>query len=102
MALCIRLSLTYFVFLPRAARKRFSENKAFRGPTTFSWSDQEIQIVTELSSARIPWKDMVDHAENDAVILFYPTPQAMHIVPKRAFSESQTADLVNCISANFG
>lgn len=100
IGICLRLLLWYFVFVPSNARKRFSESKAFLGLITYSWSEQEIQFLGELSSARLPWKDMADHAENDGMLLFYPTPQVMHIVPKRAFTEAQIADVINCASAN--
>lgn len=99
-ALYIRLVLAYFFFVPATARKRFSQSKAFLGPIVYSWSEQEIQFFGELGSARLPWKDMADHAENDAMLLFYPTPRVIYIVPKRFLTRRQIADLINCASAN--
>jgi hypothetical protein len=97
--LILRLMFVYFVAVPAGCRKRFFENQSLRRPTVIRWSAERFELQRDDNrGARLAWKDMVDLAENDEVLVFYPAPRAMHIVPKRSLSESQVVDLLNCIA----
>jgi hypothetical protein len=53
--------------------------------------DQEQTFKFSEESATFPWKDWVQVRESGRFFFLYPSPRAMHILPKRAFAS--TADL---------
>lgn len=89
----LMLTITY-LRLPTQSRRMFAQHKALHEAQSVAWSDSGITFTTPSSESRFAWGDFVGVIEDDAYILLRQTEMLFNLVPKRALTASQAADLV--------
>lgn len=88
--------LSYFVLAPRAARKTYRQQKSLQQPLTLSWSSAGLKVTSEAGEWLTPWDHYLKRAENEEMLLFYQAPRLFQMLPKRALTLEQLADLREC------
>jgi hypothetical protein len=86
------LALRYAV-LPGQARRSFRQNRTIHTAYTYRWSDECFSWESEASNARIAWRDLYRWGEGPSAFMFAVSERGVHIVPRRALSEAEAADL---------
>ena len=75
------------LWLPRSARRLFSQQKNLQRPIGFTWDRQGLGWISENGSGRIPWDDFIKWRQNERVVLLYHSDLLFQMLPKRAFTE---------------
>jgi hypothetical protein len=88
--------VSYFLLAPRSARKIYRQQKSLQQPLTFSWSPAGLKVTSEAGEWLTPWDHYLRRAENDEILLFYQSPRLFQMLPKRALTPEQVADLREC------
>ena len=86
------LALRY-ALLPGQARRSFRQNRTIHIPYTYSWTDDAFSWESEASRARIAWRDLWRWGEGPSAFMFAVSERGVHVVPRRALSETEAADL---------
>lgn len=94
--------LFYFVVSPFTARRTYARQKTLQQPFEFSWSDTGFRTANENGDWKVKWTDFYSWDEDKHVFLFYQSPRLFNILPKRALSEAQIADVRNTVVAARG
>lgn len=89
----------FCLFSQRYARKTFHEQKSLHKPMTFTWDENGFAMTSHYGSALMAWSDQVRTAENTRMFLLFETTRLYRMVPKRAMTPQQIADLHDCIAA---
>ncbi|SFI40736.1 YcxB-like protein [Bosea sp. OK403] len=88
--------LSYFLIAPGMARKNFRKQKSLQQPLTWSWSEAGLKVTNDGGAWLTPWDHYLKRADNAEMFLFYQAPRLFQMVPKRALSAEQQADLGGC------
>jgi hypothetical protein len=86
VVVCILKFLLSAVYLPRYARKIFTQQKTLHGTIAVEWDDVAMNVSTASSTARIKWSDCHAYRRSNAVILIYLSDALFHFIPTRSFS----------------
>ena len=78
----------------RESRKLHAQTAAFHHPFTLSWSDQGLRFDSESGVCTLGWTDFTRVVDDKATILLYQNDRMAQIIPKRALSADQIADLL--------
>lgn len=90
--------VTYLLLAPYVARRTFRQQKTLHQPVTYSWSATGLKVSSINGEWWVPWTDYLKWSENPKVALFYHAQHLFQILPKRALTAEQLADLRECLS----
>ena len=82
-----------YALLPGQTRRSFRQNKTLHIPCTYAWTDEALSWRSEAANGRILWPDLHRWGEGKCAFLFAVSDRGMHIIPRRALSEAEAADL---------
>ncbi|WP_128292531.1 YcxB family protein [Afifella aestuarii] len=78
---------------PRIIRKRLEQEKLLAEPGTASWDDEFYTVTQENAHSRYAWRDYVFLREDKNVFIFATSRFNYQVLPKRALTPEQIADL---------
>lgn len=78
----------------RESRKLHAQTAAFRHPFTLSWSDQGLRFESESGVCALGWTDFTRIVDDKTTILLHQNDPMAQIIPKRALSADQIADIL--------
>jgi hypothetical protein len=84
---------TRYIMLPGRVLRSFRQNRTAHTAYSCAWTDEGISWQSGASSVRILWLDLYRWGEGRSAFLFAVTERGMHLVPRRALSEAEAADL---------
>ncbi|QCI67240.1 YcxB family protein [Phreatobacter stygius] len=96
IALLALPAVNYLVLAPYTARKTFRQQKTLHHPITYSWSEAGLKATNVSGEWLVPWTDYLKWSEDDRVVLFYQAPRLFQMLPKRAVTAEQLADVMQC------
>jgi hypothetical protein len=88
----LRLLLIY-VFVPWNARRTYRQQKSLHRPVRIEWSEDGFTTFRDDGRWTTPWSDFLRTAMHKDMILLYVAPNLFQLVPTRALSSEQLADL---------
>ena len=91
--------LSYLLYLPYKTRKVFREQKNLHYPMTVSWSETGFKVENQQGNATMPWTDFFKWSEDGRILLLYHSSRLFRMLPKRALTEAQLADMRQFITA---
>lgn len=86
--------ILYYRLLPRRARKIHAQQKSLQVPVGASWTEKGYFASSALGSGTIPWTSYHDWRRDKAMILLMQSEVLFQMIPRRALSAEQDADLV--------
>lgn len=94
------LPLTYFVLIPRAARKTLAQQKNLQGDMEMAWDDARIVSRGPYGVTDFAWSDYRAWFERDGMVLLYQTDLMFQFAPARAFpSDAVRAEMIAHLEA---
>jgi hypothetical protein len=86
------VALTFFFrwYLPRAWATRAVADTG-SGQITFRLDDAGLEVTSPLGQLKLPWASLPGYLDAPACFIVYTDPQAMLVLPKRAFEAPETA-----------
>jgi len=97
-AVVLFMIANYFLLIPNATRRTYQAHKLLQRPCTFSWSENGLMVKSDSGDCRLAWSDYLKWAENAQIFLLYQAPRLFNILPKRALTPEQIADIRQCAS----
>ena len=89
----LMLYVTY-LRLPSQSRRLFKQHKALHEMHRVTWSASGITFTVPSSESRFAWDDFIGVIEDKDYILLRQTEMMFNLVPKRALTAEQVADLM--------
>ncbi|WP_174801855.1 YcxB family protein [Martelella limonii] len=86
-------AISILLFNRFSAPGEYRLQKDLHHPIACWWDDDAVFVVIGGSAVRVEWQELLFAAENDAVFVFRQGTLLMRIIPKRAMSPQQIADL---------
>ena len=86
----------YFLLIPISTRRTYRKQKTLHRPYTYSWSETGLTITGTGGEWHVAWSDYLKWAENAQIFILYQAPRLFNIVPKRALTPEQIADIRQC------
>lgn len=86
--------LSYFFLIPGRARKIHAQQKVLRHPVEVSWNDEAYSAASDASASVVRWGDYHGWSADEKMILLLPSSVLFQMLPRRALSEAQAADLI--------
>lgn len=77
------------LYVPWKARRVFRQQRSLRLPFELSWSEGGLVSRNEQGSEKTQWSDFVQWRENEQLFRLYLSDVMFHIVPKRAFPDTE-------------
>ena len=84
---------------PLVIRRRFKQDKLVRKPVSASWDEETYDAEQPGARNHIPWRDYMRIREDKHLFLFFISDYSYQILPKRALTAEQIADLQQILSA---
>jgi hypothetical protein len=81
------------------ARRTLRQQKTLQHPIQLSWSDDGMVMSNNFGEARMAWIDYRKIRQDRHMVLLYESDRLYRMIPKRALSAAQSADLVARIAA---
>jgi hypothetical protein len=79
--------------LPRRSRRLFAQQRALHAEFTIAWDADSFSLEATTGSGRHGWGDFIRAAENREIILLFQSDMLFNMLPKRALSDAQIADI---------
>lgn len=92
----IMFTASYFLFIPIFTERTYRKQKTLHRPYICSWSETGLTLANENGEWRNAWSDYLKRREDARIFIFYLAPRLFNMVPKRALTPEQTADLRQC------
>ena len=92
----LALAIIRHVLQQRSARAHYHQTAGLHGPFTFKWDQDGFSIEHSKGRATMDWSDLVDVSIRDDVVLLHQSELLYNMVPVRAFTPEQLADLRVC------
>jgi hypothetical protein len=86
--------LSYFVLIPRQARKIYREDKHLQHPIEASWTQDAYFASNATGTNTIPWSDYYGWSADEKMVLLMQSPAVFQMLPRHALSNEQAADLI--------
>ncbi|MFC3692896.1 YcxB family protein [Chenggangzhangella methanolivorans] len=83
----------------RVISKRFQQDKLLVQPITASWDEEAYEAVQPSMRNRIAWRDYAMLREDRHAFVFFLSDYQYQVLPKRALSDEQVADIRGIVSA---
>ncbi|MEO9297199.1 YcxB family protein [Devosia alba] len=90
---CLSL-FTYFVRIPRQARRIYGQQKTMQHPVTASWDSATFSASTKAVSGTTAWNDYYGWAADETIILFFQSPALFQMLPRHALTAEEADDLL--------
>jgi hypothetical protein len=84
---------------PLVIRRRFKQDKLVRKPVSAGWDEEAYEAEQPGVHNRIPWGDYMKIREDRHLFLFFMSDYNYQILPKRALTSGQIADLQRVLAA---
>jgi hypothetical protein len=84
---------------PLVIRRRFKQDKLVRKPVSASWDEEAYEAEQPGARNHIPWRDYMKIREDKHLFLFFISDYSYQILPKRALTQEQIADLQRVLAA---
>ena len=84
---------------PLVIRRRFKQDKLVRKPVSASWDEEAYEAEQPGARNHIPWRDYMNIREDRHLFLFFLSDYNYQILPKRALTSEQIADLQRVLAA---
>lgn len=84
---------------PLVIRRRFKQDKLVRKPVSASWDEDAYEAEQPGVRNHIPWRDYMKIREDRHLFLFFISDYSYQILPKRALTQEQIADLQRVLAA---
>ncbi len=84
---------------PLVIRRRFRQEKLIRQPVSAGWDEEAYEAEQPGVHNRIPWGDYMKIREDQHLFLFFMSDYNYQILPKRALTAGQIADLQRVLAA---
>lgn len=81
------------ISLPLGARRVFIQQKTLHGEVNLEWDDARLVISSAHGQAVLPWTHFSKWIENTHLFMAFESDRLYRILPKRALTEEQIADL---------
>lgn len=78
---------------PARSRRLFAQNRMIAQPQRIIWADDKISFESERGLVTSPLRDYHRWLDAQGVFLLYTDDQGYHLIPQRALSAEQLADL---------
>jgi YcxB-like protein len=88
----------YFLFVPIVTRRAYRNHKLLHRPYTFSWSETGLTVTSSSGQSQVAWSDYLKWYENAQIFILYQAPRLFNMLPKRALTPEQIADVRQCAS----
>lgn len=79
-------------WVPRLARKTYSQQKDLRLETTTWWDDEKLYSSNQQTKAHLEFADMVKWTANDDTLLIYRSDHLFNFIPSRVFRNKAEID----------
>lgn len=86
--------LSYFILLPRQARKVYRQVETMRHPTEVSWDLDGYSASTATSMSTIAWSDYYGWSADEKMVLFMQAPNLFQMLPRHALSYERAEDIM--------
>lgn len=83
----------------RVIKKRFQQDKLLVQPITASWNQDAYEAVQPGMHNRIAWRDYAMLREDRHAFVFFLSDFQYQVLPKRALSDEQAADIRGIVAA---
>ena len=80
-------------FIGRSVARTFAQRPAFTLPVSIAWTNDALTMTAPDSYAQLRWRELNRWVEDGQTFLALPTDHSMLIVPLRALTSEQAADL---------
>jgi hypothetical protein len=97
-AVVLFMIANYFLLIPNATRRTYQTHKTLQRPCTCSWSESGFTMISDSGEWRVAWSDYLKWAENAQIFILYQAPRLFNMLPKRALTPEQIADIRQCAS----
>ena len=84
---------------PLVIRRRFKQDKLVRKPVSAGWDEEAYEAEQPGVHNRIAWRDYMKIREDRHLFLFFISDYSYQILPKRALTQEQIADLQRVLAA---
>lgn len=84
---------------PLVIHRRFKQDKLVRKPVSASWDEEAYEAEQPGARNHIPWRDYMKTREDQHLFLFFISDYSYQILPKRALTAEQIADLQRVLAA---
>jgi hypothetical protein len=81
------------------ARRTLRQQKTLHQPMQLTWSDDGMLMSNNFGEARMQWTDYRKIRHDRHVILLYESDRLYRMIPTRALSAAQSADLEACMAS---
>jgi hypothetical protein len=98
-AVVVFMIANYFLPIPIATRRTYRKHKVLHRPYTFSWSETGLTITSTSGEWRLAWSDYLKWDENALIFILYQAPRLFNMLPKRALTPEQIADIRQCAAS---
>lgn len=88
----------YFLWIPNATGRTYRKHRELQRPHVYSWSESGLTVQSDRGEWRLAWSDCLKWTENAQVMIFYQAPRLFIMLPKRALTPEQIADVRQCAS----
>lgn len=87
-------AFTYFVYIPRLARRVYAQQKSMHQPVEASWTDESYTASSGTTSGTVAWTDYYGWSVDDRMVLFMQSQLLFQMVPRHGLTREQTDDLI--------
>lgn len=85
--------------LPIVTKRRFKQDAMLRKPLTVRWSETHYRVETDDTTNNLLWTDYAKWREDEKQFLFFLSDYNYQILPKRALTPEQVADIRAVVTA---
>ena len=93
-AVILYLLFLFLYFLPRRWKRLYAQSKLLQAEVSYSFREDALIVESEKGNCTIQWSDYHKWKVDDNQILLYQADNIFNIVPKRIFTDSSEADMV--------
>lgn len=90
----LAIGAVLYLLLPSRSRRLYAQTASMRRAMTISWSDWGVRFDAENGTWREAWSDFFRIADSRTSILLLVNDSMFYLVPKRALSPDQIADIL--------
>lgn len=84
---------SYYVFMPRRARKLYDQQKTLHQPIEAVWSETGYDARSGETRGNVVWSDYHKWAADDKIVLLYQADNLFQMVPRAALTDAQFEDM---------
>src|SRR5690606_26244767 len=86
--------LTYFIYLPRLARRVHPPPTTLHQPVEASWTEEGYTASSGTTTGTVAWTDYYGWSADDRMVLFMQSQLLFQMVPRHGLTREQADDLI--------